>query len=136
MPEVKVVLWESKPKRKTIHRVKFMSEKFIEEKFGSTQAFLREFGERRKISVKGETKFAVICEIYEKTVLEVKKILTEPIDKPPFRVPENFWEQQRPRLRRSNCSTLAEDACSTYKPEQTRKKIPTITIDAPVIMID
>ena len=74
-----------------------------------------------KIYVNGETKFGVISEVVEITTNECKRILTEPIGKPPFRVPEGFWEQRRTRLRRS---PLEEDIRSTAKATPKAQRYP------------
>ena len=124
MPEVKIVKTEYRAKARKICRLVFVDADFIEAKFGSTSAFLTAYGTDRKVVMGGHTKYAVIHQIVQRMTNEVKRVHTAPVGTPPFRVPDGFWDRDRPTLRRSPrpietkpYTTLAQDARSFAKPE-------------------
>ena len=86
MPEVKVVMRQYALKKKTVDRVTFVNEAFIEEKFNvSGDAFVKRYGAGRKVTIAGEVKFAVVCGVDKRFDNVVVNVLTQPIHIRPSR---------------------------------------------------
>ena len=103
MPEVKIVRHDYRIKEKTIVGMSFVTAEFVEKRFGCTiDAFLSEYGKGRRVSIRGDTMYAVVSSINKVQQQTVVKVLTAPMNAPLF-----IWGP-----------SLAADARSTRKPDR------------------